>query len=141
MLKKYFTLEQAQEILKEVKEIMQGLLQNKENIDLLNSIKIDYSEDYQGEFNELNFTKINKEFHKLSYEFFARIEDLESKGCILKDLNEGLVDFYSIFEGREILLCWKYGEENIEYWHDLESGFAGRQHIAELIKKSKKYQE
>ena len=137
MIKKYFTLEQAQEILKEIKETMQKLLEGKENIDLLNSIKIDYTDDYQGEFNELNFTKINKEFHKLSYEFFLRIEDLENKGCILKDLNEGLVDFYSIFEGKEIFLCWKYGEERIEYWHDLEGGFEGRQHISQLFNKSK----
>ena len=137
MLKKYFTLEQAGEILKEIKETMQMLLEGKDNIDLLTSIKIDYADDYQGEFNELNFTKINKEFHKLSYEFFLRIEDLENKGCILKDLNEGLVDFYSIFEGREIFLCWKYGEERIEYWHDMESGFEGRQHISQLFNKNK----
>lgn len=139
MLKRYFTLDQAQEILSEVNEIMKKLLEGKDALDLLNSIKIDYTDDYSGEFNEINFTKVNKDFHKLSYEFFSRIEDLESRGCILKDLNEGLIDFYSIFEGKEIFLCWKYGEERIEYWHDIEGGFSGRQHIAELIKKSKNH--
>ena len=64
---------------------------------------------------------------------FKRIEDnvqaLQSLGCILKDIATGLVDFPSIRNGREVLLCWKYNEPQVLYWHDLQSGFAGRQPI------------
>jgi len=45
----------------------------------------------------------------------------------IKDLNRGLIDFPSMREGREIFLCWEKDEEDIEYWHDLDSGYAGRE--------------
>ena len=56
-------------------------------------------------------------------------EGLESKGCILKGIKYGLVDFLSLRGGKDIYLCWKIPEQRIEYWHDLQSGFAGRQRI------------
>lgn len=59
-------------------------------------------------------------------------EELEEIGCILKDFEIGLVDFPSFHDGREVLLCWKLGEEHVEHWHELASGFADRQPIIEL---------
>ena len=56
-------------------------------------------------------------------------EGLESKGCILKGIKHGLVDFPSLRDGKEVYLCWKNPEQRIEYWHDIQSGFAGRQRI------------
>jgi len=56
-------------------------------------------------------------------------EGLESKGCVLKGIEHGLVDFPSLRNGKEVCLCWKNPEERIEYWHDIQSGFAGRQRI------------
>ncbi len=47
----------------------------------------------------------------------------------IKDLDRGLIDFPSLREGKEIFLCWENGEPDIEFWHDLEAGFAGRQRI------------
>ncbi|MBP1693858.1 MAG: hypothetical protein H6Q37_1741 [Chloroflexi bacterium] len=55
------------------------------------------------------------------------IHQLQSSGAILKDINIGLVDFLSMRDGREIYLCWQYGEEEIRYWHEIDSGFAGRE--------------
>ncbi len=48
-------------------------------------------------------------------------------GCQLKDPAMGLIDFPALREGREILLCWRLGEEGIHWWHDTTTGFAGRQ--------------
>jgi hypothetical protein len=45
----------------------------------------------------------------------------------VKDLKKGLIDFPSLRDGREIFLCWERAEEDIEFWHDLETGFAGRE--------------
>jgi len=56
-------------------------------------------------------------------------EELESKGCILKGIEHGLIDFPSLRDGKEVYLCWKNPEPQIEYWHDIQSGFAGRQRI------------
>ena len=59
-----------------------------------------------------------------------RTSELETLGVQLKDYDRGLLDFPSLREGRVVLLCWQLGEgDRIEWWHDLETGFAGRQPI------------
>jgi hypothetical protein len=50
-------------------------------------------------------------------------------GCVPKSIQEGLVDFFALKEGRLVFLCWKMGEEHILAWHTLEGGFAGRRPI------------
>ena len=64
---------------------------------------------------------------------FDRLDDLLHKilatGVRIKDINTGLMDFSALRQGREVYLCWKYGEEKIEFWHEIEAGFAGRQPI------------
>jgi len=55
------------------------------------------------------------------------VERVQSYGCQLKDMEMGLIDFPAIRDGREVYLCWKLGEEQIGYWHDVEAGYAGRQ--------------
>jgi hypothetical protein len=57
------------------------------------------------------------------------IQQIESAGCEVKGIREGLVDFPSLREGREVYLCWRMPEKEIRFWHDLHSGFAGRQPI------------
>jgi hypothetical protein len=64
---------------------------------------------------------------------FNRLDDLihriQETGAIVKDISIGLVDFPSLRQGREVYLCWKYGEERIQFWHEVQAGFAGRQPI------------
>ncbi len=57
------------------------------------------------------------------------VEDIRSRGCHLKDLDSGLVDFPTLWEGREVYLCWKLGEPCVGYWHEIEAGFAGRKSL------------
>lgn len=52
---------------------------------------------------------------------------LRAFGCELKDPDMGLIDFLSMRDGRPVYLCWHLGEERIAFWHDLDTGFAGRQ--------------
>lgn len=63
----------------------------------------------------------------------ARLQDavaqLEGYGCLIKDLKLGLVDFPTLFRGKEVYLCWKLGEESIRYWHGIDEGFTGRKPI------------
>jgi len=55
---------------------------------------------------------------------------LESLGVQLKDYSEGLIDFPSMRDGRVVLLCWKADEgDELEWWHDVETGFGGRRPI------------
>ena len=53
--------------------------------------------------------------------------DLESLGVILRDPETGLVDFASVRDGEQIYLCWRLGEERIDFWHPRDTGFMGRQ--------------
>jgi len=57
-----------------------------------------------------------------------RVNELESLGVQLKDYSRGLIDFPALRDGRVVLLCWQLGEgDRLEWWHDVEAGFAGRQ--------------
>lgn len=61
------------------------------------------------------------------------LAELEQIGCEFKGFEEGLVDFHGKLEEREMLWCWKLGEERITHWHELDAGFAGRQPIPEVV--------
>lgn len=62
---------------------------------------------------------------------FMVIESLVSRiketGCVVKSLEGGLVDFLAKIDGRDVYLCWRYGEESVAYYHELHTGFRGRQ--------------
>ncbi len=60
------------------------------------------------------------------------VEEINLVGCELKDCSVGLIDFLARHQGRDIYLCWKLGEERINYWHELHSGFTGRQPVSVL---------
>ena len=131
MAKKYFTIKSAQKQLPKIKKALLKLQNLKKAIDAILSIRIDPREIEYDEFLETN-TKLNKEYRKLSYEFYRELEKLEKIGCVLKDLEQSLIDLYCRFEGRDIFLCWKLGEDNIKAWHEIDSGFAGRKPIVDL---------
>jgi hypothetical protein len=57
------------------------------------------------------------------------IRKIEEMGCEVKGIREGLVDFPSLREGREVYLCWRMPEKEILFWHDLSAGFTGRKPI------------
>ena len=64
--------------------------------------------------------------------------EVEAIGVQIKDLDMGLLDFPCVVDDQIVLLCWKYGEEKIEFWHGLEEGFRGRKPIYERIMGKKK---
>src|SRR5215467_13952422 len=66
------------------------------------------------------------------------LAEIEAIGVQVKDLDIGLLDFPCIVDDQIVLLCWKLGEEKIQYWHGLEEGFRGRKRIGEGILKGKK---
>jgi hypothetical protein len=62
----------------------------------------------------------------------SELAEIESYGCVIKDLEIGLVDWFGKNGDRVVLLCWRFGEPEVAYFHDVEAGFAGRRPIAEL---------
>jgi hypothetical protein len=59
------------------------------------------------------------------------MEQIEESGCVVKDLDIGLVDFPAMLGDEQVYLCWKLGEPRIEYWHGTHEGFAGRKPIGD----------
>ena len=59
--------------------------------------------------------------------------EMAQAGCVVKSIDSGLVDWYAELDGRDILSCWKLGEKSVEFWHEVESGFTGRQPITALL--------
>lgn len=57
------------------------------------------------------------------------LDTLEETGALVKDLDVGLIDFLSMYQNREVCLCWKLGEDGIHFWHGLDEGFSGRKPI------------
>jgi hypothetical protein len=57
------------------------------------------------------------------------IETVQELGCVVKDLDIGLLDFPTLYKGQEVYLCWRLGETRIEYWHGMDEGFRGRKAI------------
>lgn len=55
------------------------------------------------------------------------LETVERAGIVLRDIDQGLVDFPALMDGREVYLCWELGEDEVGYWHDLEGGYGGRE--------------
>jgi hypothetical protein len=65
----------------------------------------------------------------LAGQITAAVERVNALGCLVKDLERGLVDFYWLREGEPVLLCWQFGEPAVTHWHRVEDGFAGRRPI------------
>jgi hypothetical protein len=64
---------------------------------------------------------------KLLSEMKGLFHEFEQRGIVIKDLQRGLVDFPAIIGDREVFLCWEKDEEDVEFWHDIDSGYAGRE--------------
>jgi hypothetical protein len=64
---------------------------------------------------------------RLAGEIETCLDELEQVGCIFKGFDVGLVDFPSLMAGREVYLCWQYDEPRVDFWHEIDDGFLGRQ--------------
>ncbi len=128
--RKYYTPGQANALVPDLQKCITRIHELRDQLEVLDELEV-RCETCGSNIMEHNI-KLNKQHHKLSYEFFCELEFLQSLGCDIKDLDDGVIDFYSIFEGREILLCWQHGEESIEHWHEVDGGFAGRRPVSIL---------
>ena len=71
----------------------------------------------------------------LAAEITQAVERVNDLGCLVKDVDTGLVDFYALQEGDPVFLCWQFGEPAVTHWHALDEGFAGRKPIEGIEKR------
>jgi len=79
-----------------------------------------------------DITRIKRDLRERVRRYEAGWERVQELGGVVKDPQTGLVDFYGRIDGKTVWLCWRYGEKEVAFWHDLESGFAGRRPVSEL---------
>jgi hypothetical protein len=121
---KLFTVEEANELLPAVRQILRRIQRSRRRLSAYRqAAKLAAEGAEQGgggmEGGMLYATILTN--------FTEEIAELDAIGVQLKDFDRGLVDFPSLREGRVVLLCWQLGEgDQLEWWHDMDAGFAGR---------------
>ena len=122
-------MEEANALLPRLSDLLPQLRESKVNHDQLKEKAAEYSHrlSSNGHIIEKELNETRQELAKAVAAMNSLIERVQELGCEVKDIDQGLVDFRTEREGREVYLCWKLGEPRIRWWHDLETGFAERQ--------------
>ncbi len=134
--RKYFSVEEANKALPLVKAIVGDIVKQFEVVNELSQRLAAVSgdsrrrktDDVYSEELAISRTELELEEAKL----VAFIDELTALGVELKGPSDGLCDFPSIREGREVYLCWRLGEPEVLYWHELHTGVAGRKPLGAL---------
>jgi hypothetical protein len=84
-----------------------------------------------GDLTPGDFGEVEREIEQEAEGLARCVEEIQAAGALVKDPDAGLLDFPSLRDGEEILLCWHLGEDRIEYWHGADEGFAGRKPLDE----------
>ncbi len=129
MQQKYFTLREAQDLLPQLKMLVDEIIEKREKIyDFMEKL----DEEERGRNDELEMMYMKTEINSLNKDIQELIELIESFGVYVKGLDPFLIDFPSFNNNKPIFLCWEEGEEQIEYWHGIDEGYKGRKHISLL---------
>jgi hypothetical protein len=124
---RHFTLNEANMLLVNLKPLVQQLIELKSVLD-----KRGYDIYRHSYFGGLGPNGTG-EFPKEMEELVAIVKKIASEGVQIKSIDNGLLDFPHVRRnGDEVFLCWKNGEAEIMFWHEIEDGFAGRKKIDEL---------
>lgn len=129
MAPRYFTLEEANAAVDELRPVIERMVEHRRRFLSARERRGDLTEQAGsngGDLTPTDFAEVEQELEAEATELARCIEEVQSAGALVKDLDQGLLDFPSLREGEEILLCWHLGEDEIAFWHGLEEGFAGR---------------
>jgi hypothetical protein len=122
--KKHYTRDEARALLPQIRIWLEALLRLRE--------KMRKSETAMGALMEKGMdaggTTVN-DWTRLIADLRQVAVEFERRGIVVKDIERGLVDFPAIVGGKEVFLCWEKDETDIEFWHDLEAGYGGRERL------------
>jgi hypothetical protein len=122
---RYFTVDEANNLLPELRPLVGELLERRAHASRA-------SQEMGGLMGDLSSNIGGRRASELTVEF-AEIERLVDKiqayGCVIKSLEAGLVDFLSDRNGRDVFLCWRFGETHVAYYHELHTGYQDRRPI------------
>jgi hypothetical protein len=123
---KLFTLEEANNLIPRLRPLIKRIVSSRQSL-------LDIQDEIQKARNKAKYdggSLQGADYVRFLSSFTLSISEIEKIGVIVKDFRTGLCDFPHLKDGRVIYLCWKMDEEKIEYWHEVDAGFAGRQPIS-----------
>ena len=121
---KHYSREEAQALLPQLRQWLKRL--NEMRHELERSDKRLASLMHPG--NDLGGDLVNKWIRTLA-EMQELLAEFQRRDIQIKDLERGLVDFPAIIGGKEVFLCWEQDEDAVEFWHDLDTGYSGRERL------------
>ncbi len=122
----FFTTTEANEALPDVIKKFEYALSKKNEITKLEQ-EMQMSLSTTNSFEE--YVTLKQKLNSAITKFYESVEILENTGVVVKSIEQGLLDFPSKRFDEEVWLCWKYGETEIKFWHEKDSGFMGRKPI------------
>lgn len=137
-MSRFFNLHEAEQLIPAIEGLLTTAIQSKkamESVDTeLNALgqRITFAGGITVDYERIARIKIQKD--SSADELRSALEQIEASGCLIKDLDTGLIDFPCRIGEREIYLCWKLGETSIGFWHNTDEGFAGRKPIDKDIR-------
>ena len=129
---RFYSIDAANERLIELRPLLEGLKEDRELVvrlrDELRALTSDQGNGHRGAQAEELDARLRAILHRME-EAAARLDDWSVQ---LRDIETGLVDFPAMASGRPIWLCWRLGEPDVGWWHEMSTGLAGRKRLAEL---------
>ena len=121
---KHYTRDEARALLPQIRKWLETLNRQREELHRYEKRLTGMTE--QG--NDVGGETVNRWIRSLA-DTQEVLAEFQRRHIFIKDLSRGLIDFPAIMGGKEIFLCWESDEEDIEFWHDLETGFGGRERL------------
>jgi hypothetical protein len=119
---KHYTREEARDLLPQIREWLQQINHLRGKMDKYDQRLVGMATKGQ----DLGGETVNQSI-KTAADIRELLLEFQKREIMIKDLERGLIDFPALIGGREVFLCWEKDEEDIEFWHDIDSGFAGRE--------------
>ena len=127
---KVFTAEEANRLLPKLTELIKELQTNQQEV-LVKEVQIDTIEllypSGENEKPSLEVAREIEKYNQLVNHFYSLLDEIHEMGCFLKDIEAGLIDFYALHQGKVVYLCWRLGEPEVGFWHEVGRGYAYRQ--------------
>jgi len=124
--KKHYTVEEAREMLPQLRKWLDELNRHRRRVTQLDQ----RLEQLLAAGDDLGGDSVNDWIKNLSG-IQKNLARFQKRDIQIKDLERGLVDFPAVLGGKEVFLCWEQDEDDIEYWHDLDTGYSGRERLPE----------
>lgn len=132
-MKRFFTLRQAEQLLPEVGSAIREAIAAKAEYQEAEAANREFQRRITIEGGMLvDHNKLLERKHRRetsAQHLKESVDKIQEYGCLVKDLDIGLIDFPTLFNGEEVYLCWKLGEPAIQFWHGVQEGFRGRKVI------------